>query len=231
MNETKAITIADNEEYLRQISLLVDIQNDKNLQNDIAILDKFCKNSGVLAMAAVQLGIPKRIIYLKNTNLEIVQKMQTNSATKEEENHNEAKILINPIIIRREGLTEYWENCASCLNNCGRVLRPYKIELEYENIEGKKQNITFEGFESTVLSHEYDHLDGILHIDIAEEIKIMPKEERKIWRQTHDYNIISKNGNYEELKNNMKTKTKKLLKDKGDRNEKINRKRNYKNIH
>lgn len=224
MNEIKAITIADNEEYLRQISLPVDIQNDKNLQNDIAILDEFCKNSGVLAMAAVQLGIPKRIIYLKNTNLEIVQKMQTNSATKEEENHNEAKILINPIIIHREGLTEYWENCASCLNNCGRVLRPYKIELEYENIEGEKQNITFEGFESTVLSHEYDHLNGILHIDIAEEIKVMPKEERKIWRQTHDYNVISKNGNYEELKNNLKTKTKKLLKDKGDRNEKINRK-------
>ena len=209
MNEIKAITIADNEEYLRQISLPVDIQNDKNLQNDIAILDEFCKNSGVLAMAAVQLGIPKRIIYLKNTNLEIVQKMQTNSATKEEENHNEAKILINPIIVYREGLTEYWENCASCLNNCGRVLRPYKIELEYENIEGEKQNITFEGFESTVLSHEYDHLNGILHIDIAEEIRVMPKEERKIWRQTHDYSIISKNGNYEELKKNVKTKVKK----------------------
>lgn len=209
MNEIKAITIADNEQYLRQKSLPVDIENDKELLKDISILDEFCKNSGVLAMAAIQLGIPKRIIYLKNTDLEIVQKMQTNSATEEEENHNEAKILINPIIISREGLTEYWENCASCLNNCGRVLRPYKIELEYENIEGEKKNITFEGFESTVLSHEYDHLDGILHIDIAEEIRVMPKEERKIWRQTHDYSIISKTGNYEELKKNVKTKVKK----------------------
>ena len=209
MNEIKTITIADNEAYLRQISFPVDIKNDVNLKKNIETLDEFCKNSGVLAMAAIQLGIPKRIIYLKNTDLEIVQKMQTNSATEEEENHNEAKILINPIIISREGLTEYWENCASCLNNCGRVLRPYKIELEYENIEGEKKNITFEGFESTVLSHEYDHLDGILHIDIAEEIRVMPKEERKIWRQTHDYSIISKNGNYEELKKTVKTKVKK----------------------
>lgn len=204
MNEKKAITIADDEEYLRQKSLPVNINNDKNLPNDIKILDQFCKNNGVLAMAAIQLGIPKRIIYLKNTDLEIVKKMQTNNTTEEEENHNEAKILINPVIISREGLTEYWENCASCLNNCGRVLRPYKIELEYENIEGEKKNITFEGFESTVLSHEYDHLDGILHIDIAEEIKVMPKEERKIWRQTHDYNIISAIGNYEELRKKIK---------------------------
>lgn len=209
MDKIKVITIADNEDYLRQISTPVDITNDKELSKDISILDEFCKKSGVLAMAAIQLGIPKRIIYLKNTNLEIVQKMQTNSATKEEENHNEAKILINPIIINREGLTEYWENCASCLNNCGRVLRPYKIELEYQTVDGTNEKIIFEGFESTVLSHEYDHLDGILHIDIAEEIKVMPKEERKIWRQTHDYNIISTTGNYEELKKNIKTKIKK----------------------
>lgn len=209
MDKIKAITISDNEDYLRQISKPVDITNDKELSKDISILDEFCKKSGVLAMAAIQLGIPKRIIYLKNTNLEIVQKMQTNSATKEEENHNEAKILINPIITNREGLTEYWENCASCLNNCGRVLRPYKIELEYQTVDGTNEKIIFEGFESTVLSHEYDHLDGILHIDIAEEIKVMPKEERKIWRQTHDYNIISTTGNYEELKKNNKIKTKK----------------------
>ena len=212
MDKIKAITIADNEDYLRQISKSVDITNDKELSKDISILDEFCKKSGVLAMAAIQLGIPKRIIYLKNTNLEIVQKMQTNSATKEEENHNEAKILINPIIINREGLTEYWENCASCLNNCGRVLRPYKIELEYQTVDGTNEKIIFEGFESTVLSHEYDHLDGILHIDIAEEIKVMPKEERKKWRQTHDYKVISKNGDYEELKKNVKFKTKKRLK-------------------
>ena len=95
-------------------------------------------------------------------------------------------------------------NCASCLNNCGLVLRPYKIELEYENVDGEKKTITFEGFESTVLSHEYDHLDGILHIDIAEEIKVMTREERKIWRQTHDYNIIETNGDYEELRQKYK---------------------------
>ncbi len=200
----KSITIESNEKFLRQISTEVDIQNNLELKEDIKVLDKYCKENRVMAMAAVQLGIPKRIIYLKNTNLEIINKMQTNSASEKEKEYNESRVLINPIILNKEGLTEYWESCASCLDNCGRVLRPFKIELQYYNIEGQEHIETFEGFESTVLSHEMDHLDGILHIDIAEEVIEMPVEERKKWRQTHGYKIYSKEGDYTSLKESMK---------------------------
>ena len=206
----KQITIEDNEEYLRQISSPVDIKNDQELQENIKVLEKFCLENEVMAMAAVQLGIPKRIVYLKNTNLDIIDKIQTDSLTEEEKNYNEAKILINPIIKKKEGLTEYWENCASCLNNCGRVLRPYLIDIEYYDINGNHKEETIEGFASTVLSHEIDHLDGILHIDIAEEIIVMSKEERKKWRQTHGYNIYSKTGSFNSLKESNKNK--KILK-------------------
>lgn len=137
---------------------------------------------------------------MKNTDLENVKKLQFNSRSEEEQAHDEQKILINPVIKNRFGLTEYWEACVSCLTNCGLVLRPYKIELEYYDVFGKKHEETFEGFESTVLSHEIDHLDGILHIDIAEEILQFTVEERKKWRQTHGYNIIARDGNYEGLK-------------------------------
>lgn len=199
-NNTNLITIKDNEKYLRQISIHVDIKNDKYLKENISILEQFCKENEVLAMASIQLEIPKRLIYLKNTNLNIVNKIQTNSISEEEKSYNEARVLINPVIINSEGLTEYWESCASCLDNCGRVLRPYKIDLEYYDINGNKHLEGFEGFAATVLSHELDHLDGILHIDIAEEVIIMPSEERKKWRQTHGYKIYSKTGNYKILK-------------------------------
>lgn len=207
MKKIESITIEDNEEYLRQISKEVDIKNDKELMNDISVLDEYCKENAVMAMAAVQLGIPKRMIYLKNTNLDIINKMQANTVSEEEKNYNEAKVLINPVITNREGLTDYWEACASCLDNFGRVLRPYKIELEYYDVEGTKKQEAFEGFESTVLSHEIDHLYGILHIDIAEEVYQMPAEERKAWRINHGYKVYSKTGNYEELrKENSKKK-------------------------
>ena len=209
MKENKkkeAITIQDNEPFLRQISSSVDIKNDKELMNDIDILDQFCKENNVMAMASVQLGIPKRIVYLKNTNLDIINKIQNNSNSEEIENYNEKKVLINPTILKREGLTEYWEACASCLDNIGRVLRPYKIELEYYDIDGNQKVETFEGFESTVLSHELDHLDGILHIDIAEEVIEMPANERKIWRQSHEYKIYQKDGDYDSLRDKGKKK-------------------------
>lgn len=209
MKENKkieAITIQDNEPFLRQISSSVDIKNDKELMNDIDILDQFCKENNVMAMASVQLGIPKRIVYLKNTNLDIINKIQNNSNSEEIENYNEKKVLINPTILKREGLTEYWEACASCLDNMGRVLRPYKIELEYYDIDGSQKVETFEGFESTVLSHELDHLDGILHIDIAEEVIEMPANERKIWRQSHEYKIYQKDGDYDSLRDKGKKK-------------------------
>ena len=196
----KSITIAENESYLRQVSTFVDVFNDGNLDSDIDVLEQFCKENEVMAMAAIQLGIPKRLIYIKNTNLDIINKLQTNSINDNEKNYNEARVLINPIIINREGLTEYWEACASCLDNCGRVLRPYKIDLEYDDIRGNKHLETFKGFESTVLSNEMDHLDGVLHIDIAEEVLQMPVEERKKWRQLHGYKIYSKTGDYNLLK-------------------------------
>jgi len=207
-NKIEIVTIAKNEQYLRQISTIVDIINDKNLKNDIRILEEFCEETNdALALAAIQLGIPKRLIYLKNTNLDIINKSQRESLTEIERKYNEARVLINPIIISREGLTEYWEACGSCLDYCGRVLRPYRIIVEYYDINGNKQLETFEGFESTVLSHEIDHLDGILHIDVALEVFEMSISERKVWRQTHGYKIYSKTGDYDLLrKQNSKRK-------------------------
>lgn len=199
MNLTKAITIKDNEKYLRQISKEVTF-DDKKLSEYIQTLEKYCIEHEVLAMAAVQLKIPKRIVYLKNTNLELIGNEEKNPT------YNEAKILINPEIISSEGLTDYWEACASCLDYFGHVRRPYKIVVKYYDINGNMKKETFEGFETTVLCHEIDHLDGILHMDIADELTIMKKEDRKVFRETYGYNIISKTGNFEQLKKNKKIK-------------------------
>ena len=203
-SELQALTIQDNEEFLRQISTPVDLKSDKDLIREVEKLEEYCKQNEVLAMAAVQVGIPKRLVYLKNTSLEQTRKIQMGSLTEEDLSYNEAKIIINPVIINQEGLTEYWEACASCLDYCGRVLRPYSIELEYYDINKEKHQEKFEGFAATVLSHEIDHLDGILHLDIAEEVLIMSVEERKQWRKTHDYKIYSRKGDYDALKQQEK---------------------------
>ena len=207
MDKLESITIENNEQYLRQSSKKVKI-SDPELHNNIVVLQDYCMQNDVMAMAAVQLGIPKRIVYVKNTNLEILNKRLTDEGKEETKDYNEAKVLINPEIITKEGLTTFWEACASCswyegeikkwYN--GKVKRPYKIRVRYFDIEGNEHEDEFEGFESTVLCHEIDHLDGILHIDIADKVIKGTKEERIELRKKEGYTIISQTGNFEQLK-------------------------------
>lgn len=180
-------TIEYDEEYLRQISSEVDM-DDLNLGENLKLLEQFCLENKCFALAAVQIGIPKRIIYLKNTTLDI--------AAYEDMAYNESKILINPNVISKKGHTKFWESCLSCLNNMGLVNRPYEMVVEYLDENGISYTQTFKGFESTVLSHEIDHLDGTLHMDIAEEVLEMPVEERMAYRIDHPYEVISEDCDY-----------------------------------
>lgn len=189
-------TIENDLDYLRQISKEVSM-DDKSYLDDIKLLEEFCINNECFALAAVQIGIPKRIVYLKNTSLDV---------SIEDKKYNEAKVLINPVIISRKGHTKYWEACLSCLDNMGLVSRPYEMVVSYYDINGVKNEAKIEGFEATVLSHELDHLDGVLHMDIADEIINMPKEERKEYRKTHPYEVISKTCDYEKIRKRIEKK-------------------------
>ncbi len=175
-------TIENDLDYLKQVSKEVDLSND-DYKKDVKVITDCCiKDDNLRALASVQIGIPKRLIYVRNTDLNANQ----------EDTHNEKKVLINPVIIKQEGLTRYWEACASCLDNMGLVERPYKIELEYYDENKKKHTEIYEGFPATVIAHEMDHLDGILHIDKALKIYNMKPEDREEFRKTHPYEIISK---------------------------------------
>lgn len=187
--EIKAKNIKEDLEYLRQVSEEVDL-NDPKLGEYITTLKDYFNYQPALAMAAVQLGIPKRLIYIRNTNYNDLKN----------EDIDEARVLINPKIIKKTGHTRYWEACASCLDLMGLVDRPYEIELEYYLEDGSIKREIFTEFEAVVLSHEYDHLDGILHIDRAVQVYDMVQEKRKQFREllpNEGYEIISKDGNFE----------------------------------
>lgn len=181
-------TIEHDEAFLRQISTPIDFEKD-DVAAIIESLKEYCTNHIVYAMAPVQIGIPKRVIYLKNTSEDM-----TNN---ENSNYNEACIIINPTIISSKGHTRFLEACESCLDFVGTVDRPYLIEVEYYKPNGKKVVEIFEGFKATVFSHEYDHLNGTLHIDLADDVREMNYEEKKQYRTEHPYEILSKDCDYE----------------------------------
>lgn len=78
--------------------------------------------------------------------------------------------LVNPEIIRTEGVQESQEGCLSVPGYSGLVERPEKIVIKGLDRDGKPVEYEFEGFKAIVMCHEYDHLDGILYIDKAKEI-------------------------------------------------------------
>ena len=76
--------------------------------------------------------------------------------------------------------------------------------ISYQDEEGNYHEKTISGFETTVYSHEFDHLDGILHMDIADYVIEMTTEERKEFRQTHPYEIIDKDKEYQRPSQNKR---------------------------
>lgn len=187
----RRLTIFEDEEFIRQVSKEIDFSKD-DIDSIIDNLKEYCRKNVVYALAPVQIGIPKRIIYIKNSK----QDMENNKNAL----YDEEIIYINPLIKKAYGLTRFFEGCESCsvedkgvrIYHNAMVNRPYKIEIEYYDKLGNKCDKVLEGFEVTVFCHEYDHLNGIVHLDKAKEVLIMKGEEVEEYRKEHPYEIIDK---------------------------------------
>lgn len=186
----QVLTIDKHEKFLRQVSEKVDF-TEADLAQNIHDIKEWClNNDSVYAMAAIQFGIAKRIVYIKSTTENVAS------------DKNAQQMMINPEIISKEGRTEFWEACASGLENFALVERPYKIVVRYQDENADFHTKEFEGFSATVVSHELDHLEGIFHMDRAKKLLKMPASERVEYRKNHPYKIISKTGNFEYTKIN-----------------------------
>ncbi len=79
-------------------------------------------------------------------------------------------IVCNPkITVLDETLQTFWEGCLSVPGLRGKVSRPRKIRVDFQDFDGKKHSIEPEGFLATVFQHELDHLAGVLYIDRIEQ--------------------------------------------------------------
>ena len=87
--------------------------------------------------------------------------------------------MINPEITEREGTQTGDEACLSVPGLCGTVERPEKIKITALDLDGNRQEYEFEGFDAVVMCHEYDHLDGILYIDKATNIRSPQEDEEE----------------------------------------------------
>ena len=148
------ITVPD--ETLKKISKPIEKIgiNEKKLIND---LFETMYNSKGIGLAAVQVGILKRILVIDVSSKD--QKKNPMS-------------FINPIIRKVSDETSvYEEGCLSIPDTFIEIERPKICEVEYIDINGEKKNLKCDGLLSTCLQHEINHLDGKLIIDFLSKLK------------------------------------------------------------
>ena len=141
---------------LREKSLFVEkIDGDlQKLMDDM--LETMYAAPGI-GLAAIQVGIPKRIIVL-----DIAQK----------NGPRDPMFFINPEIIEKsENNSIYEEGCLSVPGQFAEISRPDKCYIKYLDYYGQKKEIKAEGTFATCIQHEMDHLEGILFIDYLSKLK------------------------------------------------------------
>lgn len=80
--------------------------------------------------------------------------------------------MINPKITKKSWAKEIAEEgCLSVPFTFGDVKRHKKINCLYLDLGGEKKRLKAEGLLSRIIQHEIDHLNGILFIDKADNIK------------------------------------------------------------
>jgi len=89
------------------------------------------------------------------------------------ENRDEPKIFINPTfkVLQGHQLFEYEEGCLSIPGFNETIARPDKIELTWQDIDGKEHTDKPEGLLTVCIQHEIDHLEGKLMVDYVSALK------------------------------------------------------------
>jgi len=108
-------------------------------------------------LAAIQVGIDKRIIVYDNLPGETEKSLQ---------------VLLNPVIIERDGeIISENEGCLSVPDFRSDVKRSSLVLVEGIDREGNPLKIEAEGYLAIVLQHEIDHINGTLFIDRISSLK------------------------------------------------------------
>jgi peptide deformylase len=127
-----------------------------------------------IGLAAIQIGVPRRVITL-------------DLAKKDEE--KKPQIFINPVILSTsEERSTYEEGCLSIPEYYEEVERPAEVKIRYLDLDGTERELEATGLLATCVQHEIDHLNGVLFIDHLSKLKrdrITKKFTKAAKREVH----------------------------------------------
>lgn len=136
----------EGDEILRKKARTVDVIDDKIRELLEDMVETLHRYNGV-GLAAVQVGVLKRLV--------VIDVYDGKGPIK----------LVNPVIVKQKGEQEVEEGCLSFPNKYVKIVRPAEVTVEALDENGKKIKIHGKELLAQALSHEIDHLEGILFMD------------------------------------------------------------------
>lgn len=114
-----------------------------DLQVAIDLIDTLRANADIcVGMAANMIGVNKRIIVFSIGPVIIP--------------------MINPVITKKSKETYQAEESCLSLSGTRKTIRHQQIEVEYLDMNFKKQKQSYSDFPAQIIQHEIDHCDGIV---------------------------------------------------------------------
>jgi peptide deformylase len=102
-----------------------------------------------VGLAAPQVGVLKRIVVI-------------------DVDYENPYVLINPVIVEKDGEQTGDEGCLSLPGKVATVTRPNHVICKCLNENMEEVTIEGEGLLARAICHELDHLEGILYKDVAD---------------------------------------------------------------
>ena len=162
---------------LRQVSLPVEKVGNEERQLMDDMLETMYDAKGI-GLAAIQIGVPKRIIVMDIGN---------------REKEKEPMYFVNPIIKNKNSEhSTYEEGCLSVPGFYEKVDRFHEIEYEAQDLQGEIYKQKAEGLLAVCIQHEIDHLDGKLFVDYISNMK-RDRIAKKIKKLTEQGKLETRN--------------------------------------
>jgi len=128
------------------------------------------RHAGGAGLAANQVGVPVRVLVVD---------------VGAHEGKEELVHLINPEYVVQDGEMVQEEGCLSIPKIYERVKRPAHVAVKALDREGRPFELEGEEFLAKALSHEIDHLDGVLFLDRLSPLRrdIVKRKIRKLIKE------------------------------------------------
>jgi peptide deformylase len=145
---------------------------DTSIQRLIDDLAETMLDAHGAGLAANQIGVPLRVCVVKGDD-------------------NQIWGLVNPEIVKTDGVQVGNEGCLSYPGWVGEVARHEMVLVKGRNRRGKEVRIKSTGFTARAFQHELDHLDGVLFIDRLTSLDTLRRIEDLVGEEKQEAEAVA----------------------------------------